>query len=319
MDKKLVQWVIFLSVTKLLLAQPKDSTYFKNETISNFPTKISTRISLINTSNSFYFKNNDAQEIKMKPNFRDYLGLSVLFRSLELDLGYAPKFIHSNKDNKDSKLFNLNFRMFLGQFMQTFDVYFQKGFTTEYNQENQYFKNIKTYKLGGTSWYIFNKNFSFRAIGFQNEWQRKSAGSFIPKLSTYYTKYKFAEEQNNVEASTLDITISPSYYYNWVLSNHFLIAVGGSAGLGINQTKNFEEKRKTTIAYEYSGRFVFSYNSNTFFGGSTINYMHFNNQFSGIVKRNDYIPYFEVYLGYRFNAPKKWGAVAEKFNKKYGF
>ena len=174
--------LIFIST---LLAQDKkvDNIY-----IRKFPEKITTRLSLVNTGNSFFI--NDSENgisYNLKPNTREYLGLSVLFRSVELDFGFLPDFLKENEDNGNSKLFNLNFRMFLGQWMQTIDLYQQKGFFADLNDLEIAYPDVKIFKIGGTTSYIFNPNFSFRAIGFQNEWQRKSAGSFIPGLHYYYT------------------------------------------------------------------------------------------------------------------------------------
>lgn len=291
----------------------------ENEYIVKFPDKISTRISLINTSNDFYINDTNLDlKYKLEPNIRDYLGVSILFRSLEIDYGFSPNFFKPNKDNGDSKLFNLNFRMFQGQWMQTIDFYNQKGFYVILNNQKLDASSVKTFKIGGSTSYIFNKNFSFRAIGFQNEWQTKSVGSFIPRFYYYFTKYNINQEDYNEKAHTFDIAIAPSYYYNFVLKKHFLLSIGGSAGIGINHSTNLGNSNLTSALFEFSGRAVLGYNSKTFFGGINSNILILEHNVDRYTRQDDTIPFLEFYIGYRFNAPKKWVKFADDFNTKYG-
>ncbi|MEL0455205.1 DUF4421 family protein [Flavobacteriaceae bacterium SZ-1-7] len=292
----------------------------KNEYITTFPDKITTRISLINTSNSFFINESDTNlKYELEPNIRAYLGASVLFRSIEIDYGFAPNFIKSNKDNADSRLFNLNLRMFQNHWMQTIDLYSQKGFNIILGNQKAYVPGVKTLKIGGTTSYILNENFSFRAIGFQNEWQTKSTGSFIPKLSYYYTKYTIKSDDINGVADSFDIALSPSYYYNFCLTRNLIFSLGTSVGIGLNHSSNVGDGDITSALFEFSGRAVVGYNSNTFFGGINSNLLVLHHNIDRYTKQDDTIPFFEIYLGYRFKAPKKWVKFADNFNKKYGF
>jgi hypothetical protein len=247
------------------------------------------------------------------------MGASILFRSIEIDFGFAPKFLKSNQDNEDSKLFNLNFRMFQNQWMQTIDLYSQKGFYFILNNERENISGIKTFKIGGSTSYIFNKNFSFRAIGFQNEWQTKSAGSFIPRLFYYYTKYTLNEDGLSENAYSYDIAIAPSYYYNLSIHKNFLFSIGASAGIGINHSSNIGDGNLTSPLYEFSGRVVIGYNSETFFGGMNSSLLILEHDVDRYTRQDDTIPYLEFYIGYRFKAPKKLMKLADDFNRKFGF
>ena len=288
--------------------------------IVDFQDKISTRISLINTSNSFYInETNTGIKYKLEPNVREYLGASILFRSLEIDFGFAPDFLKSNQDNANSKLFNLNFRMFFNQWMQTIDLYNQKGFYIVVDNERFNTSDVKTFKIGGSTSYIFNPNFSFRAIGFQNEWQTKSAGSFIPRIYYYYTTYSLKNEEFNENASSFDLAISSAYYYNLCLTKNLLFSLGGSAGIGLNHSSNLGEGNLTSALYQFSGRAVLSYNSDSFFGGINSNLLILEHNVDRYTRQDDTIPFLEFYIGYRFKAPKKWVKFADDFNIKYGF
>lgn len=309
--------LIFVTIGVFGFSQ-RDSTY-----VREFPEKFTIRLGVQNTSNSFYFLNNETDEqIALFPNDKTYLGASFLFRSVELDLGYAPNFFSENKDNKGSKLLTLNFRMFLGQWMQTLDFYQQKGFFLDDLQDFTItsFPDARTLKIGGTTSYIFNRNFSFRAIGFQNEWQKKSAGSFIPSFSLYYTKFNIENTGlgNITGSKAYNVSVGPGYYYNWVIKKHFLISAGLTGGIGLNYTESLD-KSSTSVLLHTTLRIALGYNSEHFFTGINLSAQFTEYDTAGNSIVQDDISFAEVYLGYRFKAPKKWIAKAAAVNRKFGF
>ena len=315
-----LRFYIFVLIINCQFVVSQNDSIPKDIYIVDFQDKISTRISLINTSNSFYInETNTGIKYKLEPNVREYLGASILFRSLEIDFGFTPDFLKSNQDNANSKLFNLNFRMFFNQWMQTIDLYNQKGFYIVVDNERFNTSDVKTFKIGGSTSYIFNPNFSFRAIGFQNEWQTKSAGSFIPRIYYYYTTYSLKNEEFNENASSFDLAISSAYYYNLCLTKNLLFSLGGSAGIGLNHSSNLGEGNLTSALYQFSGRAVLSYNSDSFFGGINSNLLILEHNVDRYTRQDDTIPFLEFYIGYRFKAPKKWVKFADDFNIKYGF
>ena len=308
--------IIFILVSFCALkAQSKmrDSTF-----VMDFPDKITARIGLVNTSNSFFIDDEvSGLSYNLKPNTREYLGLSLLFRSIELDVGFLPNFLKDNEDNGNSKLFNLNLRMFLGQWMQTIDLYKQKGFFADLDESEIALPGVKTFKIGGSTSYIFNPNFSFRAIGFQNEWQRKSAGSFIPRLYYYYTTFEIRETGASEKASSFDIAISPSYHYNLVINENFIFGLGTSIGIGYNND-NLGERTINSLLIEYGGRAVLGYNSESFFAGVNSSINFFEHKSDRSVRIDDTISFVEFYVGYRFKAPKSFMRTADKVNKALG-
>ncbi|WP_158635217.1 DUF4421 family protein [Formosa maritima] len=297
----------------------QNDSIIKSTYIKTFQDKISTRASIINTSNSFYIYDKESGDhYILEPNKTNYLGFSILFRSIEIDYGFSPNFLSENKDNKDSRLFTFNSRMFYNQWMQTIDFYNQKGFYFKDESNKVELPGVKSLKVGGSTSYIFNKNFSFRAIGFQNEWQIKSAGSFIPRLYYYYTKYKLEEDNINEKANTFNIAIAPSYYYNLAITKNILFSLGGSAGIGVNHSNNLGSENLTSALFEFTGRAVISYNSDSFFGGINSNIVILKHNVDKTTRQDDEITYLEFYIGYRFKAPKKWINFADNFNEKYG-
>jgi len=286
--------------------------------VRTFPEKLTTRIGIQNTSNSFTITDAETGELtEIIPNDKTYLGLSVLFRSIEIDLGYAPNFFSENQDNKGSKLFTLNFRMFLGKWMQTLDFYKQKGFFATTGDITVPFPELGTLKVGGSTSYIFNKKFSFRAVGFQNEWQKKSAGSFIPSFTFYYTKFSLEEADLQSNDHSYSLAIGPGYYYNLVIGKHVLIGAGATIGIGANFTRSEGETLTSGLA-QVVLRTAIGYNSERFFTGINFSVQALGHGDDQTTSLDDYITFGELYMGYRFNAPKKWIEKADDINEKFG-
>ncbi|WP_299533904.1 DUF4421 family protein [Ulvibacterium sp.] len=311
-----IKWIFFffLVLAHWSVLSQNDSLY-----IRRFPEKVTLRLGVQNTSNSFIITDNETgEQTEIVPNDKTYLGLSALFRSVEVDLGYAPNFFSENRDNSGSKLFTLNFRMFLGRWMQTLDFYRQKGFFTQFNNEVIPFPELRTLKIGGTTSFIFNRNFSFRAIGFQNEWQKKSAGSFIPRFTFYYTRFRLEDASIQTgDDHSFNLAIGPGYYYNLVIGKHFLLSAGATVGLGANFTRSEGETFTSSLA-QIIFRNAIGYNSERFFTGINLNAQVLEYGTDQNTQLDDTITFVELYIGYRLDAPKKWIQKADKFNRKFG-
>jgi hypothetical protein len=204
--------------------------------------------------------------------------------------------------------------------MQTLDVYSEKGFFLTEDNLELYLPRTKSLKIGGSTSYIMNDNFSFRAIVTQDEKQLKSAGSFIPKLVYYYTKYDIKINDGSVDENyySFDIALAPSYHYNFVPTKNLLISVGASAGLGINYTTS-EFESLTSLLTELNFRSSVTYDLSNLYFGTHYNYLVINHDFDRSTYVKDNIPYFEIFLGYRFRAPKKVVNTADSVNKKIKF
>lgn len=305
-------------------------TSFAQKEIITFEDYFTFRLGLSNSYNSFEIYNQqDDTRYLISPNQKITSTLTFLFRSVEIDIGYTPKFLKFNKDDNkrgETKLFALNLRGYQGSWMQSFDIYNTKGFYLANHNldlpdgEIITLPNLKVFKIGGSTSYVLNDKFSFRAISFQNEWQTKSSGSFIPSMSYYFTKFS----DNTQESSNFfDISIGPSYYYNWVLHKHLLLSVGGYTGIGLNisntkyEDKSFNQKL-TSVAYNLVGRTAIGYNSDRFYTGVTTNFNLFFHKVDRYSRIEDEQIFMELYLGYRFKAPKSWLKAAKKVNNKLG-
>ena len=209
-----------LGIKNIILLLTGISGFSQTDSISNsyiqkFSDKISTHLFVLNTSNQFtfnYVKEN--MVVDLVPNQKTTLGLAVQYDIVSFSLGFAPKFFADNKDNKGSKMTSFSLNLFPGRWMQHFDYYYQKGLTLKTEDASVYLTELRTLKVGGSTSYVFNKNFSFRALAFQSERQLKSAGSFAPMLSYYYTELNSEKVQDiGGKSYFINVALSPSYHY----------------------------------------------------------------------------------------------------------
>lgn len=303
---------IFFTGFLSCLAQ-EDSTRVRH--FKPFDDNITMRLSINSTSNSFVLNDvaNDMM-LNIVPNDRERIDLSLSYRSIAFSFGFAPDFLATNKDNSNSKLYNLNFRAFHKQWTQSFDLYNQRGFYLETNDVKVPLPDMKTFKIGGQTSYILNKNFSFRAISAQSEWQQKSAGSLIPTLSLYYTKIRFKIEDFDETAHIYTAALSPAYFYNLIVKKNFFVSLGASPGIGIEYVDS-----DTSALYQMEINAALGYNSDTFFAGLHSNVRYFSSNTGSDVEWGDTITRGEFYVGYRFKPPKKLTEMAEKINQKLPF
>ncbi|HKJ49001.1 MAG TPA: DUF4421 family protein, partial [Christiangramia sp.] len=163
-------------------------------------------------------------------------------------------------------------------------------------------------------------NFSFRAITNQDEKQLKSAGSFIPQLIYYYTNYRIrgeggGDQEIDEKYHSVDLAISPGYNYSWVPTQNLLISAGASAGVGINFSDGTDAESLTSFLYDFNFRGAINYDFSDFYAGAQYSYLILNHNSDRSTYTEDNIPYFQAFVGYRFNAPKKVKDISNDVNK----
>ncbi len=289
-----------------------DSLPFK----TSFPEKLGFRLAMRNTANRFILRGEDGTSVRYRPFNKNILNIGVQFRGLDIGFGIAPGFINPERDEENARLRNVNFRLFLGRWMQTFDYYDQRGHFGEFDGTEVYLPGLETRKIGGTTAYVFNPNFSFRALIAHNEWQRRSAGSFVPRFVAYYTRYKLTVGDEVSRSHSYDFGLGPGYHYNWVIHPNIMLSAGNTTGIGINFL-NDNNETTTSFMWETIFRGGLSYNSETFFGGVDFSYTFLQHARARDIRVDDRIYFAQVYIGYRIRAPKKWVAAAENVNRKF--
>jgi len=293
-----------------------DSINISNPYIENFNNYISARLSINNGFQSFdvHDRNNNLR-FKLTPNQQIRSTATLMFRFIEIDIGYTPTFLKFNKDNDirgKTKNFTIGTRFYLKKWMQNLQYTSTKGYYVEGGQvginENIFFSDLRVTKIGGSTSYVFNPNYSFRAIYTQNEWQKKSAGSFVPSVNYYYTKISDNDPGTD---HTIDIAAGPAYFYNLVLHDHFLVSAGVYAGIGYNSTKTTytdgtPNEKNSGLSWQAQYRAAAGYNNEQFYTGANINFNSFYYNSGPGIKLADQQHYFEFYIGYRFRTSKKF-------------
>lgn len=288
-----------------------------DEFVALYDDDIKVRVGFSNSFNSFRIKNGSANlDFRLTPNQQLRSTLTFMYKFIEIDLGYTPEFIRFNKDDEirgKTKFLNFGTRFYFGSWMQSIQYAKTEGFYVDKDDlgtaENILFPDFSVRKIGGSTSYIFNPNFSFRAIFLQSEWQKKSAGSFVPSFSYYFTRIR---DNNPSEDNSIDVSIGPSYYYNWVIKEHFLVSAGAYGGLGYNYTKTTYKdgtpsEKLDGISFQMQLRLTLGYNSKRFYTGAIASFDAFYYDADPRIHVQDQQHFFEFYIGYRFKGPDKVG------------
>jgi hypothetical protein len=311
----------FLFISGACVAQTDTIT---NAYHKEFKNVLAIQAFTLSTANNFTLDYTaDNTVLELEPNAKTTLGVAVQYDIISFSLGFAPKFFAENKDNKGSKMTSFSFNLFPGRFMQHFDLYYQKGITLSVEGGGSgYFPGLKTIKIGGSTSYFFNENFSFTASAFQNAKQLRSAGSFAPVLSYYYTELNSKNEPaiGNDKVYFVDVAVAPAYYYNWVIGKNFLLSSGASLGAGFTTT--VDDTTTTKLLVSGSLHLAPGYNGERWFGGLNARASFFTRSSESDVQLTDAIGYTSLFVGYRFDEPgflnKERVKVEQKLRKPPG-
>jgi hypothetical protein len=288
-----------------------------NPHFKTYDDKVIASLYYLDVSNNFQinYSNSDGTKktLDLIPNRKEQIGMSVSYKFADISYGFSPQFFDVNKDNGNSKLFNISTRFIINQWMQTLSFINQKGFYISDGSKTIQLTDLRSTKIGGITSYIFNPNFSFKTIANQKEWQTKSSGSFIPNFSFFYTNLDLNDNSPEPQSDIFEMTISPSYYYNLVINNRILLSAGLSVGGGIS---NIDSDISGIL--ESSASLKVGYNTDSFFSFVNINYIAFVQENNALVQLNDNVSSLNISIGYRFDPPKKVKEEFETIHKKTG-
>lgn len=331
--RKFILFSIVINISCIGNAQNSDSVK-----IISYDDKIMLKSNLDTQTEEFLIANqNDIYRLAL--NNKTKLSLSVDYKIISASISFTPNFLPGNNDDETkgkSSFTDLKLRFFPGKFIQAFHYKRLKGFylknTNEiipnWQQENDsyfQFPDLKSTTFGGSTSFVFNPEFSLKSLLFQREWQKFSAGSFVPSLNYDLTFLTNDFETFTGKERELDFNLDLAYYYNWVIAEKFTVAPYAYTGVGIRFTKyrqqgesiNSEDKDKY-FTYEYGTGIHLRFNSQKFLFGGRLNFASFNykpdeNRFT------DNSMYGMIFVGYRFNPPKKVEKIYEKLEEKNPF
>ncbi len=259
--KKLLKWSFLLSViclSSLKAFAQHDSSYF-----ASYTDQITGR---------FYFSQkytnlmveDQAQnlDLEYRPNTTLNMGIGASYKWFTLNLAYGFPFLNKEKEKGDTRYLDLQAHFYgntsnidlFGQFYNGFYLY-PSG---KASSVNQYYirPDIKVREYGGSYQHIFNhKRFSYRASFLQNEWQKKSAGSFlfgaeffIGKVGADSTVYPAvlttSEAPKTTKVFFYELGPNFGYAYTLIIAKHFFLTGSLSFSLDYNVTEyKYESNR----------------------------------------------------------------------------
>jgi hypothetical protein len=268
--------LFFLSIQQA--SAQYDSTYYVS-----YEDQITSRFYFSKKYTSLKFRDIGANyNITYRPNTTLNMGVGATYRWATLNLAYGFGFLNPDRGRGKTKYLDLQFHTYGRKFIMDVFGQFYKGFFltpgSTNSQQQQYLRpDLDVNQIGSSIQYVLNhRKFSYRASFLQNEWQKKSAGTFIFGLEIYNGRVKadstIIPTFVNREESDREIRrfkffeIGPNigYAYTWVVKQHFFLTGSASVSLdfGINKTtdKNGEE-RTSGISPNTFLRFFGGYNS----------------------------------------------------------
>jgi hypothetical protein len=293
-----------------------------------YPNKVTARTQLNFIGNGFLIRNfngekfplpgiDEGTRLRLDPVYRAHLSFVAQFRILEIGFGFTPNFLN-DRDAENARQFVLQLKVYPGRWAYEFNFLDQRGFDASVDGQQVYYQGIVTTKFRNVLGYVFNPDFSLRALQSPNEWQTRSAGSFVPRGVLSYTRYRIEYEGVENTLNSFDLGVAPGYFYNWILGEKFLLSAGTNTGLGIN-VLNQDGETDAYLLWETVFQAALGYNDQHFFAGINASYSFVEHGAGNEVQVFDRIYNFRFFLGYRFNAPKKWIEKAERVNEKYGW
>ncbi|PXY45329.1 hypothetical protein DMB68_11650 [Flavobacterium hydrophilum] len=311
---------------------PKDTVNF-----IYYPDKIMVRANLSTQTDSYLLNNKKGTNLDLETNNNYKLFLSIDYKFIGFSYGFYPKFFGGNKDEDlkgKSSFSDYNFRFFLGRWLQTVNYSKTKGYyvanMSDFNPDwvegkDQYlqFPDFKTIQYGMSTSYLFNPKFSLKSITSFTEWQKKSAGSFVPSLIYTYNRIISKIDNLNGRQKEFDVRLAAGYYYNFIIHKNFYIAPHLSPSIGVKflNDKSVDSgvetiEKETYFTRNIEGGIKLGYNSKRILFGASLNFddSSYNEDKATVISNNKI--YGLLYFGYRFDAPEFVSKPIEKIDDK---
>ena len=184
----LLLFILLFSNAKSQLGY-NDTNYYKM-----YPGSITTRFYFSQKYTALTLQDKKAMDLKYWPNTTLNMGVGATYHNFSLNLAYGFKFLNQDEDKGETKYLDMQGHFykpklvmdFYGQFYKGYHLE-PKGFVTDRPDAYYYQREAKVNLFGLSAYHIFNSTrFSYRAAFIQNEWQKKSAGTFLVGGETYY-------------------------------------------------------------------------------------------------------------------------------------
>ncbi|MEM5539727.1 DUF4421 family protein [Olleya sp. AS48] len=273
----------------------------------------------INTQNESFSIQNNNQSILVNANNTYRLEVGANYKFLGLKIGFSPS---SRSSDFKSKFLNSQLNIFIKQWIQSFEYRKVKGFYQENNaQLLAQFPDLKTTSWLGTTSYVLNDNFSLKHLTHLNEWQRETAGSFVPTLKYGFNRLSNIIDYQKVAENSFDLSFAPAYYYTWAFKDHWFISSSIAPAVGVRFTTeklNTAINKDTFISRALDLTLQFGYTSETISAGASFNFDSnaINKDLTQSMVNDK--SYASLYFGYRFTPPNFLKRTVEQIESTIG-
>lgn len=288
-----------------------------------FPESMTGRFYFSKKYTSFDIKSKAAKDLHYLPNTTLNTGIGVTWHNFSLNLAYGLGYINKDDDKGKTKYLDLQTHFFrpkwntdvYGQFYKGY--YLSSGFAAGPGKNYYYRPDVKITLIGFSRYYIFNSTrFSYRAAFLQNEWQKKSAGTFLIGVEAYYgvlngdsalvpksIEDKYSEKGIH-RVDYLSIGPGAGYAYSLIIAQHIYFTGSFTGNLNVSYaTESNYDVHPHNVSVNFVSRFKISagYNSRTW--NISANYIANDLPFKGANPNNKY----SINTGkYRFVISKKF-------------
>jgi len=269
--------------------------------ITSYISQLTTRLYTSRKYTNFLLNDQNLnKELNFHPNDRLNLGIGASYHGFALNIGLNFPFVN-NDDDKYGETTYLDLQshiLFRKLTLELWFSYYQGYYITNPDEILQQWNTPDVYPqrgdmaslVGGiNSYYIFNhKKFSYRAAFTQDEWQKKSAGSFLLGGSIYGIHVDadssfipanifdstFFQGHNFNQSTFTTISANIGYAHTFVIIKKmfFTFSLNGGLGVGgvnlVSTQPGFEsDESEIKINSNYTFRFATGYNSRRAYAG----------------------------------------------------
>ncbi len=318
----------------------QNSTEIDSTRIVSYADKFVVKLNVDNLTDSYSLRNlMDGSNLQINPNIGYNFFISLDYQFLGLSFGSSPSLFNIDKENDlkgESTYSEFRFRAALGRWIQGFQVSSVEGFYVENTGDfipgwiegkDPYIQltDCKSQRWGMSTSYVFNQNFSFRNILYNTEWQKQSAGSFIPTLFYSYDRLSYTLNDIRSEEDIYPVRLALAYFYTFVVKEHWFLNVNLAPSLGVrfsNATDFVDEvrsdKNSSALTRTLEGGMELGYASEKIVFGLKLSFdvNGYDKDKFRAVENN--VAYANLYFGYRFNTPGFIDRTYNKFAEKVG-
>lgn len=308
--------------------------------LESFADKFLVKLNLETNADSYFSEGfQEGPPLNYQTNDNYILSVSLDFEIIGISIGFIPSFFPGNDDNDlkgESTFIDIKPRLAFKNWLQTFQYRKVSGYYIENTQdfipgweegEDPYIllPDLSNTRVGMSTSFILNPNFSYKNLFFQTEWQKKSAGSFIPSLDYSYNVFSFTLDETRYRDRSWEVRLAAAYFYTWVIGDNWFIAPNISPSIGVSFSKeeiensnasNIQNTSYLTTSLE-SGLQLGYASKNIIFGVVfSSDFYWYSGEENRFIENNRI--YGKLYFGYRFNSPSFIAKPYNKFAKKVG-